>query len=303
MKMSVRGFVLFNALMIVASISAISVAVLRGIGDSVERLDAAQTSIQSDLYLDAAAVLGGKLLREDARASNADHLGEPWSLDQFHTTIDRGEATISIGDLQGRFNLNLLLRPDPQVEVGILADLAESAQVDEAATAAILAHYEAERSFDTPQGRLPGALFDNAEVATAEELAELPGVTGHDLDDLMTVVALLPQEARINANTASIDLLAALLDVSDDSRLGALDELRQRHPFSDIADLRAAVTKVFGPEVVNRIPTQLVSFESAWFELLAEVELQGVRKAADYVLYRDPETAAVSIVARVAEDP
>jgi hypothetical protein len=36
--------------------------------------------------------------------------------------------------------------------------------------------------------------------------------------------------------------------------------------------------------------------------VLAEVELQETRKSASYVLYRDPETAAVFVVARVAED-
>jgi general secretion pathway protein K len=279
-----------------------SMAVIRSTGDSIERLDVAQTSSQSDLYLDAAAMLAGKLLHEDAGASEVDHPGEPWSLDRFRATIDRGEAAISVGDLQGRFNLNLLLRHDPLAEIGVFAALSEGTRVNAAAMAAILAHYQAERSSNTPHGRRRGALYANVELAVVAELAELPGVTGHDLDALLPVVALLPQEALVNANTASPDILAALLGVSDDSQLRALDELRQHRPFGDIADLRAAVTQVFGPEVANRIPSQLVSFASSWFEVLAEVELQETRKSASYVLYRDPETAAVFVVARVAED-
>jgi general secretion pathway protein K len=299
-----RGFVLVNALIIVAAISALSVAILRDTGDSLARLAAAQTSSQSDLYLDAAAALAGKLLSEDARASETDHFGEAWALQQFRTTIDRGAAVISLNDLQGRFNLNLLLRPDPRAEIDAFIALAEVAQVGAPVISAILGHYAGSRSelVGTPSDGPRGARFSNAELAVAAELAMVAGSTNDGLEDLLPFVALLPQEALVNANTAPTEVLGALLGAVDAPLLKALDDLRREHPFADIVEFRTAVAGVFGPEVADTIPGQLLSFASEWFEVTAEVDFDGTRRAARYMLYRDPSTSAASVVARVAED-
>jgi general secretion pathway protein K len=145
-------------------------------------------------------------------------------------------------------------------------------------------------------------LHSSSERAVAAELASIPGVADEDVEALSAFVALLPLDALVNANTAIPEVLGALLGVADAAQLEAFEDLRREHPFLDIDEFRAAAGQVFGPGAADRVPSRLLSFSSAWFEATAEVELGPVRKAARYILYRDTETGATSVVARVAED-
>lgn len=177
--------------------------------------------VQAQLVVKAGVDWARAVLSDDRRSSNVDHLGEPWALRLPAMPVENGKLTGYIDDQQGRYNLNNLVRngqPNPAQlahfqqllsTLGLPASLADTL-VDwldadtepQSADGAEDAYYLA---LTTPYLAANRPLIDVAELAL---------VKGFDEDvraRLAPHVSALPRFTPVNANTATPEVLAAVI--------------------------------------------------------------------------------------------
>ena len=207
--------------------------------------------------------------------------------------VDSGpEAFLSgrIEDAQARYNLRNLAQPDPKlaaVELKVLERLCQTAGVPTSVADALAQGLRAAWAGTDAQAPLEPKRF--------EDLAWL-GIDAATLAQLQPWITLLPEAAPVNLNTASREVLAAVIEGID---LGSADRLvlaRQRGPFKTADDAKNQL-----PDSVKLDPAR-VTVNSTFFEVhgrlrldervLEESSLVHKRSANDVTTIRSIRTAA-----------
>ncbi|MES2933292.1 MAG: type II secretion system minor pseudopilin GspK [Pseudomonadota bacterium] len=173
------------------------------------------------------------ILREDARHSAVDYLGEAWATPLAETRLDEyvekdntdaGDATLSgqIIDAQSRLNLsNLLIEEEVNpTYVDLFERLLNHLKLKPElaqATANLMAERRKKVNADAANGGQNAGSVSAGEtlvLAQAEDLLEVPGFSLDILAKLKDYVVVLPPTAvpQINVNTAPAEILAALDD-------------------------------------------------------------------------------------------
>jgi general secretion pathway protein K len=231
------------------------------------------------------------ILREDARASATDHLGEPWAVPLAQTRLNNDEhdpawLSGSIEDGQSRFNLRNLVGPQEPVasEVAVLARLLAIVGENEmlAQQIAQVLQVQFAISDNVSQRLLPASVedlnFDNAQ--SIEAIAKI-----------RPYITLLPVPTPVNANTASPEVLAARFDdlsLVDAQRLVAS---RDRASFKDFTDVLSRLG-----DVSLTAPSGTVVVASRFFFLDGNIEYRRARLHQRALLRRD--TGRVDVVWR-----
>ena len=246
-----RGSAIVAALLVVALVALIGGRVLMVQGMSISQslarddYDTARETASAGLHWARA------ILYDDGRRSSIDHLGEAWAQTMPPTVV--GEATVSgyIEDAQGRFNLNSLAingKMDPTAlsvfarllsNLGLAPGLAETAAdwIDE--DDELISQNSAESGYYLalqPRYR-PSSL----PYGSVDELLRVRGFDPSILEKLRPFVIALPTPAPVNVNTASPELLSALVPALslEDARRIALD--RQQSPFTSTTEFLGRV--------------------------------------------------------------
>lgn len=189
------------------------------------------------------------ILYDDGRRSSSDHTGEAWA--QTTPPTEVGKATVSgqIEDAQARFNLNSLAingKMDPtalSIFARLLSNLDLPPGLAEAAADWIdqddelISQESAESAYYLrlqPPYRPSGVPY-----GSVEELLRVRGFTPSILEGLRPFVIALPNPAPVNINTASPELLSALVPTLSlgDARRIAIERLRT--PFASTAEFLA----------------------------------------------------------------
>jgi len=230
-----------------ATAKTISVAAARDQADAVSRSG-----------VDWARVI----LREDARVSTTDTLTEPWAVPLAESRINEGllrkgenisEAddrevvlTGRIEDAQGRFNLRNLGADNPRQQVwnaGFtkLCDLL-GVPVDQRnlLTQTLSNMFMPRLNNPEEQGINP----DTPPMVAAlrwEEFRGKYGITEETWNQLRPYVVILPVSSALNANTASAEVLFAVVEEMSFSDAQRLLAQRERVTFRTVADIRAAL--------------------------------------------------------------
>jgi general secretion pathway protein K len=194
------------------------------------------------------------ILREDARTGNVDHGGEPWAtplaearLSTFlaaekgvATRDDEGpEAFLSgtIVDAQARYNLRNLMAPDDKLgpELATLRRLCATAGLPTDAADRVTRALRAAWLMG-PQTAGSGESARPLAIRRFEQLAWLD-IEPAIIDGLRQSTDILPVPTPVNVNTASREVLAAVLDVD----LGVAERIvqsRQRSPLRTLEQLK-----------------------------------------------------------------
>ena len=230
-----------------ATAKTISVAAARDQADAVSRSG-----------VDWARVI----LREDARVSTTDTLTEPWAVPLAESRINEGllrknenisEAddrevvlTGRIEDAQGRFNLRNLGADNPRQQMwnagftklcdllGVPAD--QRNMLNQTHSTIFMP------KFINPEEL--GINPDTPPMVAAlrwEEFRGKYGITEETWNQLRPYVVILPKASALNANTASAEVLFAVVEDMSFSDAQRLLAQRERVTFRTVADIRAAV--------------------------------------------------------------
>jgi general secretion pathway protein K len=204
---------------------------------------------QAKALVHAGVDWGRAVLSDDRRLSNVDHLGEPWALRLPPVPVDNGELAGRIDDQHGAFNLN-------NVVVNGVASVAHVAQFQRLLQVLDLPEALADSLADWVdadgeplsqggaedgyyQGLQPPILAANRALTDVAELALVRGYDEGVRARLRPFVTALPRFTAINVNTASPEVLVAVVRGLDLDAARALVAQRERAYFRNVAEFRA----------------------------------------------------------------
>jgi len=310
-----RGAALITAILItaIATIAAVSMA-------SRQHLDIRRTtnvieSSQAYLFALGAEEWGKTLLVEDRLNNSVDHLGEDWA----HTgmpwqDVGGGRAKGYIQDQQGLFNLNnLVINPPPslsgsptaaqqvsQLDMDRLQRLLRALGLDEELRFAILDWIDKDADVSIPGGaedfeylgrELPYRT-SNAKMVSTSELLLIKGFDREIYDALKPYITVLPEYTEINVNTASAEVLMAVVDGLSSAEAFDLIDARSPDGFASVGAF------VGDPVVSGKLSDNLgLSVETNYFIINAESEFGRGRTSLYSLVVRDSQ-ANVEVVMR-----
>jgi general secretion pathway protein K len=278
-----RGAALLLAMVAVTLVATLAAGMVWQQWRAVQVESAERARAQSGWVLLGALDWSRLILREDGRTGVVDHLGEPWATplaearlstflaaDKDNNADGGPEAFLSgaIEDAQAHYNLRNLFAADGKVvedEVKALSRLCATAGLpsDTAArlASALGTDWKPQSAVDAesdPTRPLPVQRFD--------QLAWL-GFDDTTLKSLRTVVDILPTATPLNVNTASRDVIAAVMGID----LGSAErivQVRQRSPFTTVDALKPHL-----PEDTTINPKR-VSVSSSYFVVSGRLRLE-----------------------------
>jgi general secretion pathway protein K len=215
------------------------------------KLENAANLEQARWILRAAEQWSATVLMDDARHSEVDHLGEAWAQSLPPVASEGFEISGHLEELDGRFNLNNLV-VDGQLDAGQLAIFQRLLGVlrlppELAWTVAdwldrdqeTLSPASAESAYYLGLG-IPHLAADRP-LASVDELIRVKGMDESTLALLRPFVAALPQGSRVNVNTASPEMLAALVPGLTLDEAHAMVAQRARIWYRDLTDFGRAL--------------------------------------------------------------
>jgi general secretion pathway protein K len=224
-----RGVAVVLAMGVVALAAIAAAAMLASQSTWARHAELAAEHVQAQALVHAGVDWARALLSDDRRVSNVDHLGEPWALRLPPVPVDNGQLAGQIDDQQAAFNLNNVVRN------GVVSP-AQLAQFHRLLEILGLP--------DALAGALTGWLRppDPAPARTLVDVAELALVSGFDAaarTRLRPFVTALPRFTAVNVNTASPEVLAAVIEGLDLDGARELAAQRSRAYFRNRADFIA----------------------------------------------------------------
>ena len=290
-----RGAALLLAMLIVSLVATLAGAMVWQQWRAIQVEAAERARVQAAWILSGALDWARLILREDARNGGSDNLGEPWAVPLAEARLssflaadkdpsaDAGpEAFLSgsITDAQSRYNL-ANLAPQGQVlaaEVGVLRRLFDAIGVSPDLAVTIAAGLRdsgvasAEAAASAPSGGASGVLalpVNPNPPLLPQALVQLRwlGIDADTVRRMQPHVVLLPSTTKVNLNTASREVLAAVIDGLDLAGAQRRVQARERAPFKTVEDAQA----VLGPGF--SLSANRVGVASNYFEVRGRLRL------------------------------
>jgi general secretion pathway protein K len=277
-----RGAALLIAMVILTMMATLASSMVWQQWRAVQVEAAERARVQSAWILMGALDWSRLILREDARENlrngNVDHLGEIWAtplaearLSTFlaadqNNTDDGPEAFLSgsMSDAQSRYNLRNLVDPSTgkvlPAEQAILERLLESIAVSTDVAVRIAKQLNSATSLVNPAANSP---------LPPESVAELTwlGIDEATAQLIQPYVVMLPIRTPVNLNTASAQVLAAVIDKLDLGGAERLVQARQRNFFHSVLDAQNVVGANFS------LSPDRVGVGSSFFEVSGRLRL------------------------------
>jgi general secretion pathway protein K len=218
MKVRQRGVAVVLAMGVVALAAIAAAAMLASQSTWSRHAELRAEHVQAQVLVQAGVDYTRALLNEDRRVSSVDHLGEPWALRVPPVPVDNGELSGRIEDQQGAFNVNNLYR-NGQVSPAHVAQFRRLLEI-----------------LGLPDSLADSFLALNRPLIDIAELALVPGFDAAAHARLRPFITALPRFSAVNVNTATPEVLAALVrDMKlEDAR--ALAEQRNRAYFRNLSE-------------------------------------------------------------------
>ncbi|MDB2408101.1 type II secretion system minor pseudopilin GspK [Jannaschia sp.] len=271
------GFVLINALILVAAMAAAAILLLSRAEGGRARLGAAQEARILTANLDAYDAYARAVLRADQQEGAMDTPGDAWARPSVDLPLAQGTVSGQIVDMQGRFNLNWVSAPDDEAAVEALRRLFSRLGLAPQQADAVIAYLSpggpsnraAYAELSPPVNPLGGS------IVMLDQLAALPELEDDALDRLRTHVAVLPGRSRVNLNTADATLLAVLLPDVAPARLDAAAARRLTRPYASVEAFFSELGISIDPEVEGSVDASRYAVGSRWFAATSEARLDG----------------------------
>jgi general secretion pathway protein K len=274
-----RGVAVITALLLTTLAITIVASLFWQQQVQVRSIENQRLQLQKQWILRGALDWAKLILREDARSSRQDHLGEPWAVPLAPTPLSQyvdgsveQDAVLSgkIVDAQSRFNLTSLstARVINQHAVDAFARLLVLLQIDpslaQACAEAVAASQLPVRQTSAAGLKMP--------VQQANDLLIVPGMNTAIVAQLKDYISILPRATPVNVNTAPMPVLAAMIDGLPTPAATSLLALRERRYFRDLNDLQQSL-----PSREDGASYQLsdgdLSFSSDFFLVYGKVKM------------------------------
>lgn len=306
-----RGVALIMAMVIVAVISVLMAQIAQRQLLDIRRTSNILAYDQGHAYATGMEAWAAAILRRDRQSSaDVDALGEVWAQPTPPLPVEGGQLAGRLEDLQGRFNLNNLYSPgqtgNAQGSVNanqleyfrrLLQRLGINPAIAEAVVDWIDLDEQAQPlgAEDSAYLRVePNYRTGNWRMSSITELRLVDGVDAEIYAALAPHVATLPAGTRININTATAPVIAALHPELGLSNAEALIEERGLEGFTELGAVQQSAA-LGGGEI--QLPVDLLDLKSEYFLGRVDVEL-GDARLVHYSILHAPANGVVSVIAR-----
>lgn len=301
-----RGVALITALLITALVGSLAAGLAWD-----NALDVRRTMVM--LYRDQAiqVAVGSEgwvrtILRDDAAASQTDHLEEIWASDIPALPIDseavQGQIWGKVEDLQGRFNINNLIDTSGQVDQPFYDQyerLLAALGLEPSLAGATVDWLDPDQNEMIPDGAedpmysalIPAYRTADRPLSNITELAAITGMDRVSFEILLPHVTALPGRTAVNVNTATVPVLQSLGPNIDVGTAEGLVDVRQGGGFADVSG-------TFAPLVAPDLAQQGFGESSEFFQLKAVVQIDTVRVSLFTVLHRTSGSGEVTPILR-----
>ncbi len=306
------GVALITAMLIISLVAIISVDMMSDQQLSIRRTGNHLLWDQALQYAQGGEVWARGILRRDRindeKTETVDHLNEDWASELPLTPIDGGSIGGMIRDMQAQFNINNLFI-DTENKTGEEQQAPQQADRALKAFKRLLADLELETSIadavvdwmDTNvDTRFPDGAEDlaysevknpyrtaNRRLAHISELRLVKGVDHEVYEQLLPYVTALPETTRVNVNTASSTVIAALAKEIDSETAKEIVEIREQTPYNSYQDFQEQLKKLLPKD---RRPgaqlKELVDVKSSYFRVEAQVQLDKLQLVTHSALKR-----------------
>lgn len=291
-----RGVILISSLILVALAAVVATSLFFETALAARRA-AASFSLEQAVQLGAGGeALAAYALGQDKNSDDTDK--DPWAQHYGPVEVER-EVTLEaqVGDEQGKFNLNTLLRQDGKPDadaVKVLRRLLELSEIEPRFASLIIDWMDPDGQPEADGGedslylsQTPPHRTGNLLVTSVSELQQLPGFTREMYLKLLPHVTALPPEAqKINVCTADGVVLDSLFALSRNnannveySRMSAEDMARARQ---NGCFPRKSILGDSEPQIAARIDER-----SSYFRLQTWLSIGTAQFALYSLMYRD----------------
>jgi general secretion pathway protein K len=253
------------------------------------QLENMRSASQADLAVRAALKWAAATIAQDD--GRIDHRGEAWARAAAHVAIEGVQLEGVIVDEQAKFNINNLSDASGRTdaEVAAFRRILARAKLPESLADAVTDWLDADDVQSGPGGA-EDAYYLGLErpyrtagraIADLQELVLVKGFTADAVRRLGEYVTALPGDTRVNVNTASADLLAALLPGIPEADLRALVARRDQQPFRTAEELTQKM-----PASAVQAAGELVDVRSEYFTTRGTVRVGRVDRGYSAVITR-----------------
>ncbi len=299
-----QGVAIITALLIVAIATTVSVSISTRLQLDVRRTGNMIAGEQAYLYSLAAESWSRRILEDDRKRNEIDHLGENWAIELPPIPVEGGFIRGKLTDLQSCFNLNTLISdtsPDNSVARTRLERLMTNLKLDPGLVQAIIDWLDADLQTTIPDGAEDAYYMNlerpyrsaNGPILSSSEMRLIRG-----FEDPAIYQILLPHicafgvPAPININTATEEVLRSLADDISISDVAAIIKQRNEEAFNSIEELTQL--NDLGTTITN---TEGLSVATEYFMLTVESIIGQIRLFTYSVIHRNTE-GTTRVIAR-----
>lgn len=238
-----RGVALLTVLLLVVSITIVAGAMLASQKIAIRKssVTANQSQLLHDIH--AAATFAVTVIQASNSLSDTDDKGSLWAQPLPPIPFGNHGINIQIVDEASKFNLNNLYH-DGKVDeaaLNVLQRLLVSLELDPKLAIAIL-DWQDPDSEVYQDGGDEAAVYQSATsvpianqpLLSADDLQEIAGFDSQKLATLKPFITAVPYYLPININTASPELLAALIEGATKAQLKPLISARDNQPLENL---------------------------------------------------------------------
>ncbi len=305
---SQRGIALLTILVMVALATILAATIAKRQTNTSENTGYLMRQNQSLLYAKSAEAFFSELLIQDSdNGGTIDHLQENWAKPMPPFPVEDGLVSGRLIDESGKFNLNNLVKADGnQVDdsarrwfekllqrVGLPAELSQAVIDWQDSNEEVTGAMGAESSYY--QGLDPAYLVPNTKFHSVEELKLVRGFEGKNYDLIKPYVTALPEQTKVNINTAPALLLASIDPTVDVKTVE--QELKRKQTeltyFNNVEDLWK-LSVFSGIEQQNKTDAAaLLDSKSNYFTAQIEVVLSERKRQFSSALVRKDKQVSV----------
>lgn len=279
-----RGMAIISALLIAAVVAVIAGGMLTRQTVFTRGLEAEQLRVQGQWLLQGGLERSRQLLWAARQKDVLTRLDQPW------VRIQAGVFEGRIDDEQGKFNLrNLVNREQLDAEqLHSFERLCRTLGVDPAVSRRISQRVIASYAQKGLPAKYPM-------LRSLDDLSGLEGLTPEVLQRLQAYISVLPGNTWVNGNTASAEVLSAVVpQLSLSQAHGLVAERDNGHWFINRGDF---VNRLHLPQVA--VDSVQVGITSEWFRLQGQARGERRRVTIDALLHRPEDREPKVIWSRV----
>ncbi len=289
------GVALITALLVVALATSIAVAMVSRQQIDIRRSGNMLQFEQAILYIEGMEGWAGRVLYADVQDNQTDHREEEWATQLPPMPVEGGQLAGAIEDLNARFNLNALyvngqvntiavdafrrLLGELDINTGVAETLLDWLDPDDKQRFPDGGEDTLYLGLESPYRVANGALLSRS------ELMLLHNMTAEDFAKLAPFVTALPGAALVNVNTASAEVLQAMIPGISEVDAETLIAGRGKTGYGDM-------NAFIGQQVLQgkNVPTDLLGVSSDYFVVTSQVQFGRITTQFQSMLYRDKQT-------------